>query len=263
MRHRDRPGVHRPAAARAGRRRAAAGPRASAPSTPTSAPSGSAASRSACPTAHLETLLDADDLGLAVRVVVDGTWGFAAASTSPRTPRRRRRRAGGRASPGWPPRSTPSAIELAAEPGYGDVTWVSAYDVDPFDVPRRGQGRRCWRSWSARLLGARRRRPRGRLAARRSRRTSSTPTAATTATQQRVRLHPEVTAVAVSRDGRFETMRTLAPPAGRGWEYLHRHRLGLRRRAGRAARAAGREAGRAVGRGRAATTWSSTRPTCG
>ena len=26
-------------------------------------------------------------------------------------------------------------IELAAEPGYGDVTWVSAYDVDPFDVP--------------------------------------------------------------------------------------------------------------------------------
>src|SRR6267154_5037997 len=28
---------------------------------------------------HLETLLDGDDLGLAVRVVVDGTWGFAAA----------------------------------------------------------------------------------------------------------------------------------------------------------------------------------------
>jgi hypothetical protein len=43
---------------------------------------------------------------------------------------------------------------------------------------------------------------------------------ATTALQQRVRLHPELTAVAVEPSGRFETMRTLAPPAGRGWEYL-------------------------------------------
>ena len=25
-------------------------------------------------------------------------------------------------------------IELAAEPGYGDVSWVSAYDQDPFGV---------------------------------------------------------------------------------------------------------------------------------
>ena len=43
---------------------------------------------------------------------------------------------------------------------------------------------------------------------------------ATTATQQRVRLYPAVTAVAVTDDGRFDTMRTLAPPAGRGYEYL-------------------------------------------
>jgi TldD protein len=43
---------------------------------------------------------------------------------------------------------------------------------------------------------------------------------ATTATQQRVRLLPQVTAVAVADDGRFDTMRTLAPPAGRGYEFL-------------------------------------------
>ena len=43
---------------------------------------------------------------------------------------------------------------------------------------------------------------------------------ATTATQQRVRLHPAVTAIAVTGDGRFDTMRTLAPPAGRGYEFL-------------------------------------------
>src|SRR5207248_7149047 len=43
---------------------------------------------------------------------------------------------------------------------------------------------------------------------------------ATTATQQRVRLHPAVTAIAVTDDGRFDTMRTLAPPVGRGYEFL-------------------------------------------
>ena len=54
-------------------------------------------------------------------------------------------------------------------------------------------------------------------------------------------------------------MRTLAPPAGRGWEYLTGHRLGLRRRDRRAARAAGRAGRRAVGRGRALRPGRSTR----
>ena len=43
---------------------------------------------------------------------------------------------------------------------------------------------------------------------------------------------------------------TVAPPVGRGWEYLTGHRLGLRRRGRRAARAAGRAGRGAVGRGR-------------
>jgi TldD protein len=46
-------------------------------------------------------------------------------------------------------------------------------------------------------------------------------TAGTTTTQQRVRIHPEFTAVTVDRGaGAFSSMRTLAPPVGRGWEYL-------------------------------------------
>jgi TldD protein len=36
-----------------------------------------------------------------------------------------------------------------------------------------------------------------------------------------VRIHPEFTALTVDRStGQFESMRTLAPPVGRGWEYL-------------------------------------------
>jgi len=43
----------------------------------------------------------------------------------------------------------------------------------------------------------------------------------TVATQRRVRLHPQVEALALDEvGGGFETMRTLAPPVGRGWEYL-------------------------------------------
>ncbi len=43
--------------------------------------------------------------------------------------------------------------------------------------------------------------------------------AGTRATQRRVRLHPQMEALALG-DGSFETMRSLAPPVGRGWEYL-------------------------------------------
>ena len=43
--------------------------------------------------------------------------------------------------------------------------------------------------------------------------------AGTSTTQQRVRIQAQLTAVSVGDLG-FATMRTLAPPTGRGWEYL-------------------------------------------
>jgi TldD protein len=46
-------------------------------------------------------------------------------------------------------------------------------------------------------------------------------TAGTVTTQQRVRLHPWLEATSVDeRTGAFDSMRTIAPPAGRGFEYL-------------------------------------------
>jgi TldD protein len=45
--------------------------------------------------------------------------------------------------------------------------------------------------------------------------------AGTTTTQQRVRLQPEVEVFGShERSGVFDSMRTIAPPVGRGWEYL-------------------------------------------
>src|SRR6185437_13907784 len=108
-------------------------------------------------------------------------------------------------------------IELAPEPAYGDVTWVSAYDVDPFTVPPKEKVE-LLQAWSALLL-AHAAVSHADASLLQVKECKFYTDGATTATQQRVRLHPEFTAVAVTETG-FDDMRTLAPPAGRGWEYL-------------------------------------------
>src|SRR5262249_50135874 len=83
--------------------------------------------------AHLETLLDADDLGLAVRVVVDGVWGVAATvDLTPEAAARGAEQAVDVARVAAP--IAAERIELADEPGHGEVTWISSYVTDPFDI---------------------------------------------------------------------------------------------------------------------------------
>jgi TldD protein len=167
--------------------------------------------------AQLETLVDTDTLGLAVRVVVDGTWGFAAAvDLTPEAAAHAAEQAVDVARVAAP--ITAERIELADEPGHGEVTWVSSYVTDPFDVSV---------SDKIALLGQWSRDLQGHdgidhvdAALHAVKECKFYSDAVTTAVQQRVRVNPGLTAVAVSKDGRFETMRTLAPPAGRGYEYL-------------------------------------------
>jgi len=166
---------------------------------------------------HLETMFDADDLGLAVRVVLDGTWGFAAsvdltAASAVRAAEEAVQVARVAAAINSEP------IELADEPGYGEVSWVSSYQVDPFEVGAADKVA-LLTEWSSHLLADQRI---GHVDASlyQVRECKFYADGATTALQQRVRLHPVVTAIAVEAGGRFETMRTLAPPAGRGLEYL-------------------------------------------
>ena len=166
---------------------------------------------------NLETQYDSDDLGLAVRVVVNGTWGFA--STVDMTPEAAARAAAEAVDVAKVSAAiSTERIELAGEPAHGEVRWLSAYDVDPFDVPV-GDKIALLSSWSRRLLDAA-----GvdhvDASLYQVKESKFYTDGATTALQQRVRVHPSVTAVAVASDGRFDTMRTLAPPAGRGYEYL-------------------------------------------
>jgi TldD protein len=167
---------------------------------------------------NLETLFDADDVGLAVRVVVDGTWGFASAvDLTPDAAAQAAREAVEVAKVAAAMNT--ERIELAPEPAHGDVVWVSAYDVDPFDVSVADKVALLG-DWSTGLL-ARDGVDHVDAALLQVRECKFYADGATTTTQQRVRLHPALTAVAVEKDGRFETMRTLAPPAGRGFEYLN------------------------------------------
>ena len=81
----------------------------------------------------LETTADGQVLGLSVRVVHHGVWGFASDITlSTDSAAHLAERAVATAKVSRP--LTPVSVELADEEVYADVTWVSAYEMDPFDV---------------------------------------------------------------------------------------------------------------------------------
>ncbi|WP_367430383.1 TldD/PmbA family protein [Streptomyces celluloflavus] len=168
---------------------------------------------------------DTTDLGYAVRVVHGGAWGFASGvdltmDAAARVASRAVAMAQLSAKVLEASGSGGSRVELAGEPAYPDRTWVSSYEINPFEVPDAEQTG-LLAEWSGRLLAA----P-GVAHADASLLTVQenkfyADTAGTSTTQQRVRLHPHLTAVAVDpASGEFDSMRTLAPPAGRGWEYL-------------------------------------------
>jgi TldD protein len=111
-------------------------------------------------------------------------------------------------------------VELAAEPIHSNASWVSAYDVDPFEIPV-AERVALLGDFSERLLSADGVDHVDAALMQVLENKFYADLAGTTTTQQRVRVHPSFTAVQVDlAQGGFSTMRTLAPPAGRGWEYL-------------------------------------------
>ncbi len=84
--------------------------------------------------AHPETTADDTDFGMGVRVVVDGAVGFAATvDVRPEEAADLVRRAVDMA--GVTGRAGGGRVELAPEPSHGDVTWSSAFEIDPSTVP--------------------------------------------------------------------------------------------------------------------------------
>ncbi|MGZ6826519.1 MAG: PmbA/TldA family metallopeptidase, partial [Mycobacteriales bacterium] len=166
---------------------------------------------------RLQSLSDDVSTGLAVRVVHDGTWGFASsADVTVDEAVRLAREAVAVARTSRPLNSSP--VELAPEPAY-DGTWVSAYDVDPFSVDPADKVA-LFEQWSRDLLAHDEVDHVDVSLQQAMELKFYADTAGTTTTQQRVRLQPQLTGTRVDPGGGFETMRTLAPPVGRGWEHL-------------------------------------------
>jgi TldD protein len=165
----------------------------------------------------LESSSDARHLGLSVRVVHDGVWGFAAGiSLTGDDAAALTERAVATARVSRP--LTPHAVELADEPVHADVEWVSAYEVNPFAVSGTERGARMLELID-RLLDADGVSHTSASLDLVQENTFFANLAGTTTTQQRIRLLPRLTAIAVSDRG-FATMSTVAPPVARGWEYL-------------------------------------------
>ncbi|HJQ43470.1 MAG TPA: TldD/PmbA family protein [Jatrophihabitantaceae bacterium] len=169
--------------------------------------------------AQLDSTTDSEDLGLAVRVVHDGAWGFA--SGVARTVDAAVALADQAVATAKVSRVLSSdPVVLAPEDVYADVTWISSYDVNPFDVSEADRIGRMT-ELSERLLSADGVDHVDAHLMQVLENKYYADLAGTITTQQRVRVHPAFTAVNVDRAaGKFSSMRTIAPPAGRGWEYL-------------------------------------------
>jgi TldD protein len=168
--------------------------------------------------ARPESFSDAEDLGLAVRVVHEGTWGFAAGVVLTAAEAVRLAEEAVTVAQVSAAINT-DRVELAPEPVH-EGSWVSDYDVDPFEVPDP-EKTALLTELSEQLLAADgvEHVQAGAMLVKEQK--FYADTAGTRTRQQRVRVHPEFTALTVDRaTGQFESMRTLAPPAGRGWEYL-------------------------------------------
>ncbi len=168
---------------------------------------------------RLQGASDTEQLGFAVRVILDGAWGFASgvvltAEAAVQVAENAVRTAQVAAA------MTSTPVVLAPEPVHADVEWVSAYDVDPFAVPLPDKVA-LLEGWSQQLLDAEGVAHSSGLLKQVFENKYYTDLAGTTTTQQRVRLLPELQVFGVDeRTGAFDSMRTIAPPVGRGWEYL-------------------------------------------
>ena len=170
---------------------------------------------------RLETSYDDDERGLSVRVVHDGTWGFAGGAVlTTDEAARLAEDAVAIAKASRPVNTEP--VELAPEPSYGEVTWVSSYDIDPFHVVESERVGRL-QEWSRQLLAADNVHHADASLRQVKENKFYADLAGTVTTQQRVRVQCELEASWIDdTNGRFESMRTTAQPAGRGWEFVVR-----------------------------------------
>lgn len=165
----------------------------------------------------LQSASDREDLGFAVRVIHGGAWGFASGVVLTEAEAVRvadTAVAVARVAAGM----TSAPVELAPEPVHADVTWVSAYDVDPLDVPVAEKAA-VLIGWTERLRAGAAVDHASAYVQQVLENKYYADLAGTRTTQQRVRMQPGFEAMGAGADT-FDSMSSIAPPVGRGWEYV-------------------------------------------
>ena len=164
-----------------------------------------------------ETQSDETNFGIGVRVIVNGAWGFASSPDVSVDSAKKLALTAVAMAKTSKPLST-EEVALVPEPVYAKQQWVSAYEIDPFSVSDSEKKDRL-ASLSSKLLSS------GHV-----NHTSATTmyvkeqkhyadSHGTSTTQQRVRIQTQIDAISIGEHG-FESMRTLAQPAGYGWEWM-------------------------------------------
>ncbi len=164
-------------------------------------------------------VVDNDTLGCGVRVLVDGTWGFAATrQLTPDGVASAAKQAVAIAKANRIARAAP--VELTPTAAYSDVTWNNGFKTDPFDIPV-GQKVEILLSANAEALKV----PgvqfvnSGLQFVKEERHFASTE--GSVITQTVVRTGPTMAITAVSSDHTdFQTRTNVAAPKGQGWEYV-------------------------------------------
>ncbi len=158
-------------------------------------------------------------LGLGVRALVEGSWGFAATQELTREAAGRTAReaaATGRANA----RVQRAAATLAPVESYGEVSWTSDYEVDPWDVPIEdkvehllGLNRTALREDGVQFVSSS-------LHFVKIEQTTAT-SEGTIAAQTIIRSNPDMNITAISEDrSDFQSRSAVLDPAGRGWEFV-------------------------------------------
>lgn len=167
--------------------------------------------------AKTETQSDETVIGIGVRVIVNGAWGFASSpDLSLDTAKRLANTAVAMAKTSKP--LSTEEVALAPEPAYPNRTWVSAYEIDPFSVSDAERQDRL-ASLSTKLLSAKSVNHASANTMYVKEQKHYADSNGTSTTQQRVRMQTQIEAISIGEHG-FESIRTLAQPAGYGWEWM-------------------------------------------
>ncbi len=165
----------------------------------------------------LQSQSDETVFGIGVRVIVNGAWGFASSpDVSIATAKKMAEIAVSMAKTSKP--LSTEEVTLTPEPVYANQQWVSAYEIDPFAVTDLEKISRLT-DLSAMLLKSSNVNHTSAHSMYVKEQKHYADSYGTSTTQQRVRVQTQIEAISVGAHG-FESMRTLAQPAGYGWEWM-------------------------------------------